>query len=611
MKTKSFITYCLVLSTLFSFAQQDNKALETLIKTADSLVKIRKIDQARPYYFNAEKLAESLKDSSTLNLIYFKIGRSYRYQGNMPEAIAYYQKSEKLSQSLKDSSSYARTLGELGMSYSNSLQFDNAIAYYEKALKIQQDIGDTMAEAITLNAIAGAYFRNNDIENSLQFSRRLLTKAEKINNPKMMAVALSAIGTSLYEKGDYEQALTHRKKSLEICKKNTIPIPFELLANIATDYKSLKKTDSALVFYEEAKQIAINTNDALSVAKANHNLGELYNDLKDYTTSLEYFMKSYDYAQQVNHYNLLYRSSIALSRVHHNLDESSKALQFLVEHVRWRDSINKRSTENKLEEFSIQYKVEEKDEEIASLTMENKLMTIIIYIVIAIILIILASIAIWQIINKKRVENLRLKSIIEAEQKERKRIAQDLHDSLGQSLSALKMQVSAIQPSSEDSSKYKTLLKQVDSTYDELRDISHNIMPNTLIRLGLIPAIRELISDIATEGSPEIQLEHNDDFNTLDEGQSINLYRIIQEALVNSIKHAEATLVTISLEQHQDTLSLYIKDNGKGMEVSKTDNHDGMGWKNIYSRAALLSAKIDVTSAHGKGTSIALQLKSK
>ncbi|MEM9685827.1 MAG: sensor histidine kinase, partial [Bacteroidota bacterium] len=417
-------------------------------------------------------------------------------------------------------------------------------------------------------------------------------------------------------------ALTHRKKSLEICKKNTIPVPFELLANIATDYKSLKKTDSALVFYEKAKQIAINTNDVLSLAKVNHNLGELYNDLQDYKTSLEYLMKSYEYAQQVRHNFLLAVNTDYLSRVYENLGNPSKALQFLQEHRQWIDSVYQQSTNRKLEEFDIKYDVKQKDEKIAELDRENMLKAKIIaqkqqqtLLFIFITLIIITSILIWQNSNKKRLlaqqESLRLKSIIEAEQKERKRIAQDLHDSLGQSLSALKMQASAIQSSSADSAKYKTLLQQVDSTYDELRDISHNIMPNILIRLGLIPAIRELISDIATEGSQEIQLEHNNDFNTLDDGQSINLYRIIQEALVNIIKHAEATLVTISLEQHQDTLSLYIKDNGKGMKVSKMDNHDGMGWKNIYSRAALLSAKIDVTSAHGKGTSIALQLKSK
>ena len=89
----------------------------------------------------------------------------------------------------------------------------------------------------------------------------------------------------------------------------------------------------------------------------------------------------------------------------------------------------------------------------------------------------------------------------------------------------------------------------------------------------------------------------------------ITLYRIIQEAIVNIIKHAKATLVNIIFENRGGVTSLYIKDNGKGTDTSKINNNPGLGWKNIFSRVALLSGDVTVKSIPNQGTSIEIHLK--
>ena len=134
-------------------------------------------------------------------------------------------------------------------------------------------------------------------------------------------------------------------------------------------------------------------------------------------------------------------------------------------------------------------------------------------------------------------------------------------------------------------------------------------MPNTLITLGLIPAIRELISEISITSDLKINFQSDPNFKGLNEDQTINLYRIIQEALLTILKDAQASMVDVNLTlEDGNSKAIYIKDNGVGMSASKIKNLNGIGWKNIYSRVALLMGKIDVTSKTNEGTQIAIRL---
>ena len=211
-------------------------------------------------------------------------------------------------------------------------------------------------------------------------------------------------------------------------------------------------------------------------------------------------------------------------------------------------------------------------------------------------------------------EKIRFKSVIEASEQERKRIAGDLHDSINSMLSSAKLNMSGLEDDINKNSKIdKQLLNNsinlIDEAFHEVRNISHNLMPDSLTRLGLIPALKDHIRKINQSHQLKIKL----DFppkpgKRLEEKIEIALFRIIQESLNNIIKHACATHAEIKINKKNSSFTIMIRDNGKGFDTGLLEHNPGIGWKNIYSRIAMINGKIEVNSKPGNGTIIKLYI---
>lgn len=625
MKTKTFVFQCLLLFSFTVFSQKNNTQLEALLASGDSLSLGRQNKAALDQYLETEKLALQTFDSLSLCYIYYKVGMQHLKLGQFDDAITYYNKSEELSQILKNDSIRSMSLHGLGLAHSQTMKFDVAINYYEKSLKIQQEkVKNARIEAVILNGLAGVYIASNDIGSTIKFSEKALIKAEESKDFDLYSNILNTISICHEKNDDYKEALRYKKRALEICKKHNIVIPTVLIANIGSNFHLLKRIDSALYYYKLAREKAIVTKHDYGLARINYSMGKVFMDIHQPKKSLVYILQSHEFFKDTQNEQMLKQSNMALSNIYTQLKKPSKALAFLKEHVRLNDSLQKRSIEKKLEEFQVKYDAIEKEKHIANLSQENiikantitfeqkqkRIQTIIF---ITSIFLIIFVVIIWHRINKERIvekeTKLRYKSVIQAEQKERKRIAQDLHDSVGQSISLIKMQVAGLQMTSTiEKKKQDKLIEQVDHAYNELHNISHNILPNTLIILGLVPAVKELIEEMNNNGSFQILLDEDGGFKDLNEEQTINLYRIIQESLVNILKYAKASVVRINMYKKNGVQTLFISDDGIGMDTSNLDSFHGMGWKNIFARVALLPGKINVHSEFNKGTSLTVQI---
>lgn len=207
-------------------------------------------------------------------------------------------------------------------------------------------------------------------------------------------------------------------------------------------------------------------------------------------------------------------------------------------------------------------------------------------------------------------QNARLNAVVETEDKERKRIARELHDGLGQMLSAARLNVSGLDTavSDDDKALVKRSLKILDDACDEVRHISHNMMPGSLIQMGLIPALEDLFETI--NSSHVLRIYFTSDLQaSIGESKEINIYRIIQEILNNTIKHAKANTVHISITKKNDLVDIEIKDDGIGFSQEKLKDGTGIGWKNIYSRVAMVNGGIRVDSEAGKGVTVNIQIR--
>ncbi len=620
-----FLTISLILSSIFCFAQKDTEKLNKLLAMTDSIYKSKDYKKSKQLYQIIDSLITQKESTNVLILVKKRIAKSFIETGDFSNTIVLKSNELfKLAQETDDCYHQIEALLNLTASYTEKRQFDKATEYQEKALKILENENFPLLEMYAKRVLSFVYIVNKDFENAIRSYREALVLATELNDYRVQNIIYGNLGHCYIVRKEYEKAIEVCKTAIRISKKHNFNPSYIVPANIGESYRNLEQYDSAMYYYKKSYRLAKVFDNKLDLSTIHLEMGLLYSAKKQYPIAIEQFLKSYAFADTINNFPAISKATLRLSETYQEINNYKNALTYLKKYQIAKDTLYSRSTQKKLEEFQVKYETKQKEEQIAALDKENILKATIIQqeqrqkkalwlIFTSVIILISLGMWIWQRMKKKRLlakqENLRFKAVIEAEQKERKRIAQDLHDSLGQSISVIKIQASTLQPTLGDESKHKILIQQLDNAYDELRDVSHNIMPNTLIMLGLVPAVRELISEISVEYSPKIELKSDLESEKLNEDQVITLYRIIQEALSNILKHAEATLVNIRLETKNGMTSLYIQDNGKGMNILKINNNNGMGWKNIYSRVALLSGKINVTSRPNHGTSITIHLK--
>ena len=202
--------------------------------------------------------------------------------------------------------------------------------------------------------------------------------------------------------------------------------------------------------------------------------------------------------------------------------------------------------------------------------------------------------------------NLKIKtmhSMILGQEAERERVARDLHDSLGGLLSTVKLHFDALQSqhdSVNDMSEYKKAYALLDEACKEVRSISNNMQPGALLKMGLVPAINDLVNRVQSDETPQIDFQHYGVNGQIKQTSLLNIYRIVQELLNNSIKHAGAEQILIQLVQKDNELIVMVEDDGSGYdpEIAKP----GMGTENINSRVSFLKGELSIQSKPGDGT---------
>ncbi len=204
------------------------------------------------------------------------------------------------------------------------------------------------------------------------------------------------------------------------------------------------------------------------------------------------------------------------------------------------------------------------------------------------------------------------KAVLDAEENERKRIASDLHDGVGQMFSAVKMNLCGLidrleMPRKEDQFLAEKTLALVDESCKEVRIISHTMMPNVLLKSGIASDIRNFIQKVDEE-SLKISLKTVGFTDKLEYSEEVILYRVIQELMNNVIKHAEASELSILLKRLKNEIFVELSDNGKGFNYNKTAKLQGLGLKNIKVRIDYLKGTFKYLSNQPKGTTVKISI---
>jgi signal transduction histidine kinase len=213
---------------------------------------------------------------------------------------------------------------------------------------------------------------------------------------------------------------------------------------------------------------------------------------------------------------------------------------------------------------------------------------------------------------RKQSENRVLNAIIITEERERQRFAKDLHDGLGPLLSMMKMSVSALLKAEMKASD-KEIIVNVDALVTEsitaIREVSNNLSPHILDNFGLISAINSFVAKITKNSSVQINVFSNKSDIRLDYNKEVVLYRVLLELISNTLKHAVAQNIGITILFNEKQVLVEYKDDGKGFDIESVSlTHTGMGLSNISSRIKSIQGELEIQSKTNNGVVVFIKV---
>jgi signal transduction histidine kinase/Tfp pilus assembly protein PilF len=604
-------TFLFALSIGFSSAQNHIDSLILSLKTEkedtnkvthlnDILWELMDTDSGMIYGNQALALSEKLKWKKGIAETLRNIGTYYYSRANYPLSLEYFLRSLKIEESTGNKKGIASCLSNIGVVYKSQNEYAKALQYYTDAFKIDSVLKNKKGMAADLGNIGNAYKGQENYGKSLEYHQKALKLYTELKNQRGMALNFGSIGNDYKEMSQYDDALKNYLESLKLYEElgNKSGIA-NTLSNIGYIYFKQKKNKLA----EECflKSLKINTEAGLpkQVMEVEGYLSDLYNSTGNYREALYHYKKEMSLKDSI--FNEEKNSEITRNEMTYEFEKKEAATQA---------EYDKKMALQNAEIIITKAEVERKN--------------IITYILIAsILLVILLSFLIYNRYKLKQEavlsaelliqQDLRSKAIIEAEENERMRIARDLHDGVGQTLSAAKLNLSSLESKlnlaeTETQSALKNAIDLVNDSVKEVRAVSHNMMPNALLKSGLVAAVREFINKLSTIKTLKIDLEITGLDERLEQSIETVLFRVLQEIMSNIIKHANANRITIQIIKYEKELTVMIEDNGVGFNIAKMNEFSGIGLKNITSRIEFLQGTVTFDSNIGKGTTVIIEV---
>ena len=204
-------------------------------------------------------------------------------------------------------------------------------------------------------------------------------------------------------------------------------------------------------------------------------------------------------------------------------------------------------------------------------------------------------------------------AVLKGEEQERTRLAKDLHDGLGGMLSGIKYSLNTMKGNlimtPDNSQAFERSMDMLDSSIKEMRRVAHNMMPEALVKFGLDTALKDLCNDVNQSGALQVNyLSIGMENAAIEQTTAITIYRIVQELINNTMKHAAAKTAIVQVAKSDSHLSVTVEDDGKGFDKTVLNQAKGIGWSNIQNRVEFLKGTLDVQSEKEKGTSVHIEL---
>ncbi len=640
IKMKKLLTlFCFILMVAFSNAQDKKTidSLETLLKTSDNdsikLVAYGDLcwnygfsDFNKALYYGKEELAmaQKLNNPKAIALAYSDIGNCYTRINQLNEALIYHEKAYKLRIELGMDLKAAGSLNNISIIYKQQGKFKESAEYLMKALRIYESKNDSVMQALVKGNLGNLYLnmKKNEIAKKYIDESYQIAKSRQIKS--LLTTAYSSYTEYYINIKNYNEALKYALLSKELLEKTTKKSDLALILNsIGQIYQEKKQYTQAMQYYTNSLELRKELGDDLGIGSCYKNIAYYQSLQQNYTEAEQNYKQALYHFKKINAREYLNDCNKQLADLYEKQKMFDKALYYIKEGQKIEDTVYSKDAEAKLSELYVQYDTEKKEQQLKIQQLEIQKRNT--YLFTALGLLLLSIVIAYLIISRNKIkeanrlqkeilkqQDIATKAIIEAEERERKRIASDLHDGIGQMFSAVRMNLSSVSDTIQFATSDKKILFDktidlVDESCKEVRAISHNMMPNVLLKSGLASAVRDFISKI-DDSLIKVNLVSYGLNERLDEKIETVLYRVIQESVNNVIKHSGANQLDIQISNEHKEITVTIEDNGKGFDVTNKDNFSGIGLKNIITRVEFLKGTVEWDSSPGNGTLVAIHI---
>ncbi len=487
----------------------------------------------------------------------------------------------------KQAAHFNNVIGYIHMKQGNFLESDK---YYKRYLGFTRKVKDTLSEAHALTNMADLASAQKEYDLALEYLDRSLASYESVkstglfNLPDKRGFVANKKAEVYKLKGEYQKALPFVHYALNVLK-----------------------TDSSFINdYDEASYFV--------------NAGDIYNRMLMPDSAIYYLQRGLEVSTRIihrEHMRDVYEQLSIAYELKHDF-ENAYVFKNLYSHLK--DDIAAESNQREIYQRETELRVKQQQQLQERVMWRQRLIRNISLMIAGLILVTAGFLYTRNRLNKKtryqkelnRQQVELFNAIAVTQEQERKRIAQDIHDSLGSVLSAAKLKLAEareLKPELAGHEQFITGLNLIDEASAELRSISHNIMPATLSKLGLVPALKNLSEKISSNKGLQVKFGAHEFDSRIEEQTEISIYRVILELINNIVKHAAATQATVQLIKYPDHINITVEDNGKGFDPVKIlHEKKGIGLGNIYSRVDYLKGTINIDAGEGRGTTVIIDI---
>ena len=572
-------------------------------------------------------------------IIYFTANR-FDKMPLLDTAIRYYQQyigqKPPASEIENAKLSIATCKGELGTAFVKQGKFRESIAAYMEALSAwQASTRPEKDDAIGTYYcnMANVYYDLKEFDKCLEYDKRALPYKLRAGNEDFLAQNYGLVSDDFVSLGQYDSALAYSEQEKRLVEKLHKPsLSGGYYGKAAMIYRHLRQYSRAIAYYKQAILMDQISANPFAQATSSRGLAQVYVEMDKYDSARGSFLAGLAIAQKYAYPKEMLEDLQGLANLEDKANHSAEAFNFLKKANLLRDSLKAEESRTAIAEIEAKYKTAEeeksilqlqKDKEIQTLSLKQQ-STLNLILFISLGGVIVLSFLVWrnyrqkQLLQRRQISELEkdkqlmaVSAMLKGQEEERSRLARDLHDGLGGMLSGVKYSLNNIRGNmvitADNVAIYERSLDMIDSSIRELRRVAHNMMPEMLTRFGLDEALKDYCHSLASAGLLSVKYQCFGMTERLDSSTEIIIYRIVQELLNNTLKHAGATESLVQLVREGSRLSVLVEDNGRGFDVAALDSSRGAGWTNIRSRVDYLKGAIDIHSDQGKGTSVTME----